>query len=403
MSIIFTNIARQTTCRQYQYYQLFTRSYSYKTIGKTKNMKNLNIVFFLIALYLCIQFFVDRKIFSAKEASSKNNGVKWTKVRANTNRYEEKSIKKRFERSLEVVKKLPANTENFTEIELIEAFDRLAEYPMSDNALQHENFIALIEATRLILPKLSETQCVHILVQMSKAQVPIFDELSEFVAKNLIERVENSICNKTILKNDNDESFTIGDIVAIDLAIREYCCNNKNKISKLFDSLRRKTRAMFLYKVMNNEGNFSSQEMIQIMQYLSNSPSLSKFFDTDILFEKLIATDDSQFKKDDTITFMKTLGNLKQLNRCEMQLINKMVRVWCNESQTHQDIFQILETISLHWKSDVLPFQSENFHQQCTKIMIAEDSVQLTVNLLDYFTKIVSLMNKIRILIENVR
>ncbi|XP_031621107.1 uncharacterized protein LOC116339397 [Contarinia nasturtii] len=357
----FAKLTRQGICRQATCLQHFTRSYCYKPI--------------------------ERKIFTAKELSPNGEDEReWRKVTF-TERYLLSSNETNGTESLQIVQTLPSDPKDFTKDSLIETFDRLGAYTIGDDALIHGNYDVLIDATKLILPKLNRTQCVHIFMNLCRANVPMFDELCEIVVCNLSERVDSSISHIYYLNEENYESFTLDEIIAIDVTIREYYYK-KLKLSVLFDTLRKWIRKIFTFKMEHNVKNFSFTELTKAMRYLSSNTTLVESFDTKPLFQQLLAANDNEFQLADVNCILVTMSRFKKLDEYARQVVDKMFNICCNKATKFNDAFTILHSFYDHKPTfmDFPPtFVSTKFINCCMQLMLQSDHYEDSLRLLKCF------------------
>lgn len=260
-------------------------------------------------------------------------------------------------RSLKMIETLPCNPSEFNGDILIRTFDELGIAAISDDALLHENFNTLTDATKLILPKLTVAQIVHIFNRVCCAQVPMFDELTEFIVNTLLRRV-------TIM--------TIDDINDVDHSLRIYY-KREMKVSVLFDTLRQAMRISFVVKV-NNEliGSQNYKRLMRIVQYLSNNQSLVKNVDTKSLSEQLLLEEDHEFQLNDVICIIVSMARYPRLDEYSRQLLAKMFKIWCCNTDDIVDVQKILELLATKKlkHNDLASFQDSLFISHCSKLTI---------------------------------
>lgn len=278
-------------------------------------------------------------------------------------------------RSLEIIKALPAESEDFTAESLIEVYDKLSIGPISDAALLHENFDTFIDATESILPQLSASQCAHIFKQTARAQIPMFDELTQTIANHLLRCIT---------------FITVDEIIDVDFALRKYYVIEW-RMSKVFERIRQATRAAFVVRV-NDElverQNYT--KLIRIMRYLSNNPSLVKNVDTASLSEQLLLTDDYEFQPNDVICTIVTLNRFPKHDEHSKQLLTKVFCMWCGNAQHIDDVKEIFELlITKQLKNDrSFSIDDKLFVQRCNQIVIEKNDMRSAFDVLDMMNEL---------------
>lgn len=309
--------------------------------------------------------------------NQKKGRRKWVRVEASDpNLIAHKTKAADNGRSLKLIESLPQDPILFTENDLIDAFAKLSSGPVSDDALLHDNFNTFIEATTLILPKLSATQNVQIFSQMCRAEIPMFDELADIVVKALLQRIT---------------FMTIDEIIEVDRSIRSYYVREW-KISKLLETLRQSTRTAFIVKVNCDLIESQSYEkLMRIIQYLSNNKSLVKNIDTTSLAEQLLLIDDHKFQLNDVVCVIITLARNLQLDEHSQQLLTKMFRIWCSRNKNIGDVQTILELLVTKKLKDIdlTPFQNLSFIQHCAKHAIDHREIRSAFDILNRFNEMV--------------
>lgn len=322
---------------------------------------------------------VDRRIASSTldQILNQKTRRKWDRVAASdSNLNAQHNGQANNGHSLKIIESLPLDATLFGERELIDVFVKLSSEPIGDDALLHDNFNTFTEATRLILPKLSATQNAQIFSQICRAEIPMFDELTEFVAETLLQRIT---------------CLTVDDIIDVETSLRNYYARDW-KISKLFETLRQATRTAFIVK-MNSERleNQSYEKLMRIIRYLSNNKSLVKNVDTTSLAEQLLAKDDHEFQLNDSVCVIVTLARFPQLNEHDKQLLTKMFRIWCSNATDKTDVRAILELLVSKKLQDIdlTPFQNHAFVQLCAKHAMEHRDIRSTSGVLYGFNEMV--------------
>lgn len=279
-------------------------------------------------------------------------------------------------RSLKIIESIPTDVQAINEEDLLNVFEKLSAGVISDDALLHENFNTLIDATKLLLPKVSVAQNVRIFSQICQAQIPMFDELSEIIVNALLRRIS---------------FITVDEIITVDFSVREYY-TREWKLSRVFEAMRQATRAAFVVKANNELVNQQTYEkLIRMMRYLSNNPSLVKNVDTTSLFEQLLLTEDYEFQLNDAVCVIVTLARFATLDGNAKQLLSKMLRIWCNSTKNIDDVKAILGLLSAKKLKDFdsTSFNDPLFVQHCSKAAIQRKDVRSGFEILDGFNQLV--------------
>lgn len=286
-------------------------------------------------------------------------------------------------RSLKIIESIASDPNEIGVQDFVDVFEKLGAGIISDNALVHENFNVLIEASKLLLPKLTVTQNVQIFSQICQAEIPMFDELSETVAKALLEQIR---------------LMSVDEIIRLDYSIRKYYARER-KLSKLFEEMRQAARTSFIVK-SNNElvDNQSYDKLIRMMKYLSNNQSLIRNMDTMSLCAQLMLKDDWEFNKNDVVCVIITLARFSQLNEDSKELLKKMFRIWCfNETKTINDVLGILKLLldKKLYGIDLTPFHNATFVEHCVQHAIEQSDLNSSFTVLDKFNEMVCYLIKV--------
>lgn len=290
-------------------------------------------------------------------------------------------------RSIEIIKALPADSKSYTAQSLIDVYDRLSVEPISDEALVHVNFDGFIDGTEFILPKLSTSQIVHIFKQTARAYIPMFDELTETIANTLLLRIQHK------------PEITIDEIIDVDFALRKYYARDY-RLSRLFEMLRLSTCIVFteyLEEELIERQDY--KKLMRIIRYLSNNPILMESIDTR-LFDQLLLEDDHQFEPNDVVCTIVTLARLPKLHEPAKQLLTKMYRIWCSNTDHIDDVKKILKLLATKtiYKSE-LPFHFRDalFIQHCTDITIEYNDMRTAFDVLGGMIELVCIKLNTRI------
>lgn len=286
-------------------------------------------------------------------------------------------------RSLKVIEALPCISSEFDNETLIETFCKLGVAPISDDALIHEKFNTLIEATKLILPQLTVEQNVQIFSEICRAEIPMFDELTEFIVDTLLRRVA---------------CMTIGDIIVTDYSLRSYYAREM-KVGKLFETLRQATRAAFIVKVNNRLVDSQGYEkLMQIVRYLSNNQSLVKNIDIRSLSEQLFLAEDQQFRLNDVTCVIISFARVptEDLPEYSRQLLSKMFRIWCQRTNNFEDVKKILELLVTKKSkdNDSSLLQDGEFISHCSKLTIDKNELRNAFIVMNLFNDLVCIMKQ---------
>lgn len=279
-------------------------------------------------------------------------------------------------RSLKIIESIPTDSHAMNEQDLLNIFEKLSTGVISDDALLHENFNILIDATNLLLPKLSVAQHVRIFSQICQAQIPMFDELSEIIVNALLQRIS---------------FISVDEIISVDFSVREYY-TREWKLSRVFETMRQATRAAFVVKANNELVNPQTYDkLIRMTRYLSNNPSLVKNVDTKSLFEQLLLTEDYEFQFNDVVCVIVTLARIPSLDEHAKQLLSKMLRIWCSSTKNLDDVKAILGLLSAKKLKgiDLTSFNDTVFIQHCCKTVIKRKDVRSGFEVLDGFNQLV--------------
>lgn len=281
-------------------------------------------------------------------------------------------------RSIKIIESLPPDPNMLGAQDVLDVFVKLSAGPISDEAFLHSNFYTLVESTKLVLSQLNATENVQILRCISRSKIPMFDELTETVAKALMNRIP---------------FMTVDDIIEIDFSIRGLI--TEIKISKLLETLRQVTRAAFVAKV--NVDLLESQEyekLIRIMCYLSNNSSLVQNIDHRLL-KQLASKDDHEFKFDDVTRVIVTLLRFPHLNEHGKELLTKIFPIWCDNAKEVDDAEKILDLFFANsWRvEDLHPFHNPSFIQHCAELAIQCRDMKSKFDVLKQFNRMVGLPN----------
>lgn len=280
-------------------------------------------------------------------------------------------------RSLTIIEAISPDPNAINEQDLLNIFEKLSTGIISDDALEHENFSILIDASKLHLPKFSVSQNVRIFTQICEAQIPMFDELSEIVADALLRCIS---------------FITVDDIISLDFSLRKYHAR-ESKLSKSFETVRQATRTSFIVKA-NNElvENQSYDKLIRMMRYLSNNQSLVKNVDTTSLAEQLLLKEENEFQQNDVVCVIVTLARFQKLDEHTKQLLTKMFRIWCKHAKSLEDIKSMLKLLTTNKLKDIdlTSFNDPLFIQHCSKYAIQQRNVKSGFEILDSFNEMVS-------------
>lgn len=271
---------------------------------------------------------------------------------------------------------MPSTVEELSVSKMLDIFEKLSIARVSDDVLLHENFNTLIDSVKLNESSLSVRQFVNIFMHICNAEVPMFDELNEFIVNILLQRFE---------------SFTVDDIIDVDFVIRKHYVR-EFQLSKLFEELRQKTRAQFADKANKELSQAQSYDkLMRILKYLGNNRSLMKGVHTTRLIELLLLEDDNEFSKNDAAFVIVTLARLPVLNDSSKLLLAKVFRIWCSRAKDTDDVKTILKLLVEKKLNgiDFSPFQNNAFIKHCTKLAIEYANVTTAVDILNSFNEMV--------------
>lgn len=278
--------------------------------------------------------------------------------------------------SMEIIKLVPSTVEELSVSKMLDIFEKLSIVRISDDVLMHENFNTLIDSVKLNESSLSVRQFVNIFMHIGNAEVPMFDELNEFIVDILLQRFE---------------SFTVDDIIDIDFVIRKHYVK-EFQLSKLFEDLRQKTRELFADKANKELSQVQTyNKLMRMLKYLGNNRSLMKDVFTTRLIELLLLVDDNEFSKTDAAFMIVTLARLPALDDSSKRLLAKAFRIWCTKAKDTDDVKSILKLI-IEKKLDGIdlsPFQNDAFIKHCTNLAIEYANVPTAVDILKNFNEMV--------------
>lgn len=278
--------------------------------------------------------------------------------------------------SMEIIKLVPSTVEELSVSKMLDIFEKLSIVRISDDVLLHENFNTLIDSVKLNESSLSVRQFVNIFMQICNAEVPMFDELNEFIVNILLQRFE---------------SFTVDDIIDVDFVIRKYYVR-EFQLSKLFEELRQMTRASFADKANKELSQVQSYaKLMRMLKYLGNNRSLMKGIYTTRLIELLLLEDDNEFSKNDAAFVIVTLARLPILNDSSKLLLAKAFRIWCQSANDTDDVKSILKLLVAKKLDgiDLSPFRCEAFIKHCTKLAVEFANISTAIDILDSFNEMV--------------
>lgn len=369
------------------------RSYAYKPVGLYTPNNYLFVKFSHQNHFNCVSIYLwlsERPIINVLSRRTKLP----SRIRRKTNpddyendqefdyhRYFVKPGQNKTEKewSMEIIKSVPSTVEELSVSKMLDIFEKLSIVRISDDVLLHENFNTLIDSVKLNESSLSVRQFVNIFLHICNAEVPMFDELNEFIVDILIQRFE---------------SFTLDDIIDVDFAIRKHY-GREFQLSQLFEELRQKTREQFADKA-NKELNQVQpyDKLIRMLKYLGNNRSLMRDVCTTRLIERLLLEDDNQFSKNDAAFVIVTLARLPTpLNDSLKRLLVKAFRIWCNKANDTDDVKSILKLLidKKLDRIDLSPFQNDAFIKRCTNLAIEYANVTTAVDILNIFNKMVGI------------
>lgn len=278
--------------------------------------------------------------------------------------------------SMQIIKLVPTKVEELSVSNMLDIFEKLGAVRISDDVLLHENFNTLIDSVKLNESILSVRQFVDIFTHICNAEVPMFDELTEFIVNILLQRID---------------SFTVDDVIDVDFAIRKYYAREV-QLSKLFDELRQKTRSLFTDKANKELGQLQTYDkLMRMLKYLGNNRSLMKDVHTTRLIELLLLEDDEEFGKNDAAYVIVMLARLPVLNDSSKLLLSKVFRVWCNRAKDTDDVKTILKLLVGKKLDgiDLSPFHNATFINHCTKLAIEYANITTAIDILDNFNEMV--------------
>lgn len=281
--------------------------------------------------------------------------------------------------SMEIIKSVPSRVEELNVPDMLDIFEKLSIFGISEDVLLHENFSTLIDSVKLNESFLSVRQFVNIFMHICHAEVPMFDELNEFIVNILVQRID---------------SFTVDDIIDVDFVIRKYYAR-EFLLSKLFEELRQKTRALFVDKANKELSQVQTYDkLMRMLKYLGNNRSLMKGVYTTRLMELFLLEDDNEFKKEDAAFVIVTLARLPALNDSSKLLLAKAFRIWCSRAKDTDDVKSILRLLAEKKLQgiDLSPFQNDAFIKHCTKLTIDYANVTTAVDVLDSFNGMVCIV-----------
>lgn len=281
--------------------------------------------------------------------------------------------------SLKIIESLPSNPLDITKEKLLDAYDKLAQAPISDDALLHDNFNTFIDATKIMLISPNATSIVRIFNQICRAEIPMFDELSEMVANALLRR---------------SDFMTMDEIISVDFSLRKYYAR-EGKLSKLFETLRQATRLGFSVQAKTFHLNQQPYaRLIRIMRYLSNNQSLMRDIDIVSLSEQLLLKEDAEFQLNDTVCVIGTLSQQPKLDEHSKQLLIKMFRIWCSSAKNSKDVRAIIWPLFIrrHFNLDLTTFNDPSFVKHCTKLVIEAEDITLGFEILKPFNNLVCMI-----------
>lgn len=324
--------------------QQISRTYCYKASGAYtyffsqfqifENIFHWHFKIYCVSkMDFCFFVFVDREMFETiKKLISRKEVIK-NKVKTPANNIKFGKPRPALDngRSLKIVQALPSDPEEFNEEILIDFFNELSLAPISDDALLHENCMTLIDASRLILPKLCYSQVVNIFNQISRAEIPMFDEITKTVVDALINRHSEA---------------NIHEIVDIDFSLRRY--HAKHRISRLFENLNETVKFHFVTKKLNEiEQCVNYSELSRIIRYLSNNQSVAEIVNKSILSRQLLSRPDYEFKLNDAVCVIVLYTRFPEFDEYSKSLLSKIYRIWCNLAKTVEDANSILMLLSV--------------------------------------------------------
>lgn len=278
--------------------------------------------------------------------------------------------------SMDIIKLVPSTVEELSVSKMLDIFEKLSIAQISDDALLHENFNTLIDSVKLNESSLSVRQFVDIFMHICNAEVPMFDELNEFIVNILLQRIE---------------SFTVDDIIDVDLVVRKYYAR-EFLLSKLFEQLRQTTRALFADKANKELSQVQTYDkLMRMLKYLGNNRSLMKGVYTTRLIELLLLENDTEISKDDAAFVIVTFARLPTLNDSSKLLLAKAFRICCNRVKDTDDIRTILELLVDKKLDgiDLTPFKNDAFIHHCTKLAIQYANIKTAVDILHSFNQMV--------------
>lgn len=277
---------------------------------------------------------------------------------------------------MEIINSVPSTIDELSVQQMLNIFDELSIFRISDEALTHENFSTLIDSVKLNESSLSVRQFVEIFMNICDAEVPMYDELNEFIANILLQRCQ---------------SLTAHDIVDIDFVVRKHY-RRDGRLSKLFDRLRRETRSKFLDKMDDAlDKDQSFKRLMRMLKYLDNNRSLMKDYRTIRLTMLLREVFDEEFSKDDAAFVIVASARLPELNECSKELLAKAFRICRNKVKDADEVRAILKLLveKKAARIDLKSIQDLMFIQHCTKLAIAHENITTVADILHNFNELV--------------
>lgn len=283
----------------------------------------------------------------------------------------------KFDWSKDVIVMVPSKPEELSISEMIQIFEKLSLYKISDDTLVHEKFNTLIDSVRFHEKFLNLKQLVKIFKCICEAEVPMYDDLTEFIVKTLLLRMR---------------FLTVDDIIDVDFTIRKFYAR-EFRLSKLLETLRQETRASFIDEANDEliEQQNSHRKSMRLLKYLSNNQTLMQNIDTTKLFKNLLSTNDDEFPKSDATYVIVSFSRFRSLNDSAKQLLTKAFGIWCNNAEDTDDIRAILKLLIAKKLNGInlLPFQNVAFIERCTKLTIEYGDIATALDVLDGFNKMV--------------
>lgn len=275
-------------------------------------------------------------------------------------------------RSLKILESLTLDVQNPDKQQIVDVFERLSAGPISADALLHHNFGPLIDATKLILPKLNGAQNVQVFKCICQAEIPMFDELTENIVKSLLSQIN---------------SLTIEEITEVDFTLRKYYVR-EGKLSKLFAALCADSRSFFILRLRDElNTDLSTSKLMQITRYLSNNRTITESVDTELLSKQFLSKPDDEFSQNDAVCTIAMLGQFKKPAEGIDKLNYKMNRVFTSHATK---IDQVKALLYLLVRKDRMELYNDpEFIRHCSKLAIEQGDTRSIFDTLKLLNKLV--------------